>query len=216
MARPQAQATYGVLVGKVKDGMIDPGDTPHYEIWVEAGGVNYRAAVNVISQDTSEVLAFFDPTFVVPAGAPGIAKLDLGALAAGLQSFRPVATGDSGAGLDYLTDGLFPLAKMPLIPDEGSGVTLQNLLDSQIERAKADPDAIAIVFGEFFQDSAPDKQFGFSPERGVHNIHLMQGDTGHFASENRANGDGALFLRFTGSETAALFVRFQSQDVADQ
>ena len=214
MATRAPTATYGVLVGDVKDGMIDPtGATPHYEIWVKAKGVNYRAAVNVISQDSSEVLAYLDPAYVVPAGTAGAKKLDLAALAAGAQSFQALKTGAEGTGLAYLTDGLFPLDQMKLIPDQGSGVTLKNLLDGQIERAKADADAIAIVFGEFFQDPTPDKQFGFSPERGVHNIHLMQGDSGSFEKEDRINGDGALFLRFTGGETVALFVRFQSQDV---
>ena len=205
---------YGVLIGSVKDGMLDPtGNTPHYEIWVEADGIDYRAAVNVISQDTSEVLAYFDPMFVVPKDAPGAGKIDIAALVAHEQSFRPLSTGPGGDGLDFLTDGLFPLGEMKLIPDEGSGVTLQNLLDSQIERAKSDRTAVAIVFGEFFQDTTSDKPFGFSPERGVHNIHLMQGDTGAFAREDRTNGDGALFIRFAGGETTALFVRFQSQAV---
>lgn len=204
--------TYGVLVGKVRDGLIDPTrPTPHYEIWIVAGGVNYRAAVNVISQDDSQVLAYFDPTYVVPQGQ---LKLQLAALAGGAEGFKGLTTGPGGQGLDYLTDQLFPLDKMAIIPPEGSsGVTLKNLLDGQIERAKADGEAIAIVFGQYYQDNGADQTFHFSPERGVHDIHMMQGDTGAFKSEDRQNGDGALFLVFKGGETAALFVRFQTQVV---
>jgi uncharacterized protein YukJ len=40
---------------------------------------------------------------------------------------------------------------------------------------------------------------------------MMQGNTGSFANDNRLNGDGALFIRFTGGETVALFVRFSEQ-----
>ena len=56
-----------------------------------------------------------------------------------------------------------------------------------------------------------DETFDFAPERGVHDIHIMQGNSGSFANDNRSNGDGALFIRFTGGETVALFVRFSVQ-----
>ena len=49
------------------------------------------------------------------------------------------------------------------------------------------------------------------PERGVHDIQMMQGNSGSFADDNRINGDGALFIRFAGGETIALFVRFSTQ-----
>jgi len=40
---------------------------------------------------------------------------------------------------------------------------------------------------------------------------MMQGNSGSFADDNRINGDGALFIRFTGGETVALFSRFSTQ-----
>lgn len=45
----------------------------------------------------------------------------------------------------------------------------------------------------------------------MHDIHMMQGNSGDFASDNRVNGDGAIFVRYRGGETVALFVRFSSQ-----
>ena len=68
-----------------------------------------------------------------------------------------------------------------------------------------------IAFGEFFKDPGRDQTFGFAPELGVHDIHMMQGNSGSFADDNRINGDGALFIRFAGGETVALFVRFSVQ-----
>jgi uncharacterized protein YukJ len=202
------QRTYGLLVGTVKDGQMDPsGRSPHYEIWVSADQ-NYRIAVNVQSVDGSDVLAFFDPKFSSPT------KLDLPSRAAGAAGFTPLRTGPGGQGLDYLRDNLFPLDKMADIPAEGAGVTLANLLDAQIERAKADSDSVILCCGEFFQDRGSDETFGFSPEKGVHDIHMMQGDSGSFASDDRVNGDGALFIRFTGGETVALFVRFTTQSTS--
>ena len=211
MRHAEQQRVYGVLVGSVKDGQIDPsGRTPHYEIWVQGNGVNYRVAVNVFSETGSDVMAYFDPNYT----SPNPDKLDLAARASGAAGFAPLTTGPGGTGLDYLQDKLFPLDKMSVIPPEGAGVTLKNLLDGQIERAKADAGTVAIAFGESFQDPTPDTTFGFSPERGVHDIHLMQGDSGSFAGDDRTNGDGALFLRFSSGETAALFVRFTTQDIS--
>jgi uncharacterized protein YukJ len=116
--------------------------------------------------------------------------------------------------LDYLRDGLFALADMHPIPPDGNGVTLRNLLDGQVQRAIADPSAVAIAFGDGFTDPGSDATFGFAPENGVHDIHMMQGNSGSFAADNRTNGDGALFLRFAGGVTVALFIRFATQATA--
>jgi len=182
------------------------GKSPHYEIWVKAD-TDYRIAVNVQSVDGSDVVALFDPGFTAPT------KLDLPTRAAGTPGFTALRTGSDGEGLDYLRDHLFPIDKMAEIPPEGAGITLANLLDGQIERAKADSQAVILACGEFFQDAGSDQSFGFSPERGVHDIHMMQGNSGSFADDNRVNGDGALFIRYAGGETIALFVRFTTQAI---
>jgi hypothetical protein len=51
-----------------------------------------------------------------------------------------------------LRDSLFPIDDMEPLPPTGSDVSLGNLLDGQIERAKADGEAILIAFGEHFVD----------------------------------------------------------------
>ena len=207
-SKPAGQErTYGLLVGRIKDGKFNSeGNSPHYEIWVTAGS-DYRVAVNVQSVDDSQVLVHFDPDFKSPT------RLNLPEKAAGAAGFSPLATGPDGEGLDYLRDGLFTPASMQPIPASGSGVTLANLLDAQVERAKADDDAIILVCGAFFRDSRADPTFGFRPEQGVHDVHMMQGNGNDFADDNRVNGDGALFIRFTGGETIALFVRFATQSL---
>ncbi|HEY6255642.1 MAG TPA: DUF2278 family protein [Xanthobacteraceae bacterium] len=205
-----AVRSYGVLVGKVIDGFESPeGASPHYEIHLD-GGRSFRVAVNVQSVDDSEVLAYFDPDF----GTSG--SLDLTPYLDGPRGFRALPTGPGATGgLDYLRDNLFSIQSMRPIPAAGSGVSLANLLDANIERAKADSSAVLIAFGEHFEDAGQtDKYFGFRPERGLHDVHMMQGNTGNFASDNRVHGDGALFLCFNNrTEIAALFVRFQTQSV---
>ena len=206
--KPQGQARrYAVLVGRIKDGQEDPegeGKSPHYEIWVEAGGADYRIAVNVRSVDGSDVVAYFDPNFAKAT------KCNLAGLAAE-PGLKYLDAGPNGQGLDYLRDGLFSLDSMQDVPADGSGVSLANLLDAQVERAKADAEAVVIAFGEHYADQGQDRTFGFEPEQGVHDIHMMQGNSGSFASDNRVNGDGALSIRYRGGETVALFVRFSVQ-----
>jgi uncharacterized protein YukJ len=70
---------------------------------------------------------------------------------------------------------------------------------------------VVIDFGQFFQDPGRDEAFDFAPERGVHDIHMMQGNSGSFADDNRINGDGALCIHFSGGEIVALFIRFSVQ-----
>ena len=200
---------YGVLVGTVRDGSLDTGKSPHYEIWIQGAGQDFRAAVNVQSVDGSEVLVRYDPAYTTTSPA-----LDLAALAGGTQGFTALQTGPDGTGLDYLRDNLFDVSSMEPVPDTGSSVSLGNLLDAQVERAKADSGAVAIVFGTYFRDggtTSRDSTFGFSPEQGVHDIHMMQGNSGSFERDNTTHGDGALFIRYTGGETVALFVRFDTQ-----
>ncbi len=70
-----------------------------------------------------------------------------------------------------------------------------------------------IAFEESFSDRGADETFASRRRRGAHDIHMMQGSSGSFASDNRVNGDGALFFRFAGGETAALFVRVSTQSL---
>jgi uncharacterized protein YukJ len=61
-------ARYGVLAGQVVDRRAEGGtDTPHYQIQVDGGGVDFRVAVNVLSkQHPSELLYLADETFQHP------------------------------------------------------------------------------------------------------------------------------------------------------
>ncbi|MBR0713428.1 DUF2278 family protein [Bradyrhizobium liaoningense] len=207
---PNAIRHYGVLVGSVVEGFqSSDGSSPHYEIHVKGGDRDYRIAVNVQSVDDSEVLAYFDAEFA-KAGT-----LDLKPYLDGDPGFRRLETGPSGqGGLDYVRDNIFPVDAMRPIPATG-GVSLKNLLDANIKRATADQNAMVVAFGEYFEDPGQtDKYFHFRPERGIHDIHMMQGNSGQFAGDNRTHGDGALFLCFgKTAEIVALFVRFQTQSL---
>jgi uncharacterized protein YukJ len=200
---------YGILVGRITDGQENPnGKSPHYEILVDAAGTPYRVAVNVQSVQGSEVIAYFDRNYTNDT------KLGLAARAAGPHGFSALTDGPDGQGLDYVRDNLFPLAQMRPIPADGNGVTLASLLDAQVERAKQDSLAVVIAVGDGFDDNQSSEQVGFALGRGVHDIHMMQGNIGEFEKDNRINGDGGLFIRFSGGETIAFFARFDTQSTS--
>jgi uncharacterized protein YukJ len=50
------------------------------------------------------------------------------------------------------------------------------------------------------------------PNKGIHDIHMMQGNSRSFPLNDPVYGDGAWFIRFRGGETVALFARFTVQD----
>ena len=52
-------SSYGVLVGRVIDTRREgTADTPHFQIHARAAGVDYRIAVNVLSQQSPSELLF--------------------------------------------------------------------------------------------------------------------------------------------------------------
>jgi uncharacterized protein YukJ len=71
-------ASYGVLAGRVVDRRAEGGtDSPHYQVQVRASGVDYRVAVNVLSQlHPSELSYVADEAFAHPLlrELPGVAE----------------------------------------------------------------------------------------------------------------------------------------------
>ena len=83
-----------------------------------------------------------------------------------------------------------------------------------VERAAADPVARIYAFGERWgpEPGVPDKIFGFLPGNGVHDIHMNQGNSAEFRSDDGVWQDGGLILHFPGvDQWVAIFLAFQSQ-----
>ena len=199
---------YGVLRGHPVAARIETvDDNPHYQIRLVAGGIHYRVAVNVQSTDHSALLFVANEAFDHPILAR------LGLLSAGLTTL-PRQGG--GLALDYARTRLVNRTAMQPVPARVAGPDndLNEYLGKYVQRAIAEPS------GELFAVGAPwgpeprkaDKVFGFRPGRGIHNIHMNQGnDPGH-RFEDGIWQDGALFVHFSSQPRwVAIFLAFQSQ-----
>ncbi len=213
----QAAEPYGVLRGRpvaARDGRADL-RSPHYDILVRAGQVSWRVAVNVRSrvmpgapEQSSVVLYRLIDGFAHPITGR------LEALAPGFTALAPRP--DSGA-LDFVRGGLFEPRDLRLLPPDlpGHANDLNDLLASHVEPAIRDEAAEVFAFGMAWGPSPQDKDpvFLFRPGRGIHNVHMNQGNPRGF--HHRDNGvwhDGGLFLRFPAMDRwVAVFLAFQSQ-----
>ncbi|MGW7102328.1 DUF2278 family protein [Streptomyces sp. NPDC054838] len=201
---------YGVLAARAVDRRREgSSDTPHYQIHLtDNAGTHYRAAVNVESQQApSELLYLVDDDLRHP-----VTEL----LPPAGSGWTALAAQPGKAGLDFIRGNLFDPASMRLLPPdiEGADNDLADLLDHYVQRAIADRTAALYVFGQRFGPEAniADKVFGFRPGNGVHDIHMNQGNSGRFRSDNGVRQDGALFVHLPAENRwVAIFLAFQSQ-----
>ena len=197
---------YGVLRAAVVDRSIEAADTPHYQIHLRAAGVDYRAAVNVRSQQSPPDLLYL----AVDAFAHPVAD-QLRSLPDGFTELDGV-----GPALDYIRGNLFQRENMRPVPTTTPWPDndLGDFLDHYVRRALGDPSARAFVFGQAWgpEPATPDKVFHFSPGNGVHDIHMNQGNSGRFADDDGVFQDGGLLLHFPdGDAWVAIFLAFQNQ-----
>src|SRR4051794_18077424 len=200
-------AGYGVLVGPVmarrREGAVD---SPHYHLHLRAGGVDYRAAVNVLSQQApSELLFLAVDVFRHPV---------VDVLATLSEGVTPLESRPGAGALDFVRGNLLDRADMrPLPPDlPGPNNDLADRLEHYVQRALVEPEARVYAFGQRWgpERGKADAVFGFQPGNGVHDVHMNQGNSGSFVRDDGVWQDGALLFRF-GEQWAAVFLAFQSQ-----
>lgn len=201
---------YGVLAATAVDRRReDSTDTPHYQIHLrDAAGTDYRAAVNVESQQApSELLQIVVDDFRHPL---------TGLLPAAGSGWTDLPSKPGTAALDFIRGNLFDPAALRILPPglPGADNDLADLLDHYVGRAIADPAAAVYVIGQRFgpEPGVPDKVFGFRPGNGVHDVHMNQGNGGRFRSDNGVYQDGGLLIHLPAENRwVAVFLAFQSQ-----
>ncbi len=200
---------YGVVAGRVVGSKAEGGsDSPHFQIRIDAGGTEYRVAVNVLSKlAPSELLYLADESFEHPL---------VNALPDLPDGFTAISSAPGGIALDFIRGNLFDRQDLTAMPatTPGPDNDLADKLGHFVTRATADPSARVYAFGERWgpEASVPDKIFGFSPGNGIHDIHMNQGNVGQFKRDDGVWQDGGLLLSFADSgQWVAIFLAFQSQ-----
>lgn len=204
---------YGVLKGRITACVQERGHrTPHYHIRVRAAGVDARVSINVRSWDRRrpDLLHRVDDDFQHPVTRL-LADLD--------EGWHDVRPAPGGLAVDYVRGGMVTRQRMRAIAHDKPGANndLNDRLDALIRDACDDPEVEVYAFGSAWgpEPTEPDEVFGFEPGRGMHDVHMNQGNPPHdrHARDNGTWRDGALFLRLKRERRwVAVFLAFQSQD----
>lgn len=198
---------YGVLKGPVVDfGREDQGNSPHFQIIVEASNNRFRVPVNIKSTDGSTVLFSIVEPLINHRLIAEFPQLAEGFTARG-------AAGT--AFLDYLREPMFDITTMRTLPPAVTGPDndLQDFITHKVEVAKRESRLI-FAFGDRFSGDDPrpaDKKF--HTNGGIHDIHMNQGNPvdGQFAGDNGIHQDGGLIIETGLNSFAGVFLAFQTQ-----
>jgi uncharacterized protein YukJ len=196
---------YSVLKGDPTAGTVVAGNSPHYQIQVQAQGGPFTVAVNIQSVDGSEVLYVVDHAFVPP---------DPAALLALPTGMNRLASAPGGLSLDFVREQVqgAPMvnrASMQLLPVAFPAGDPQNDLNNEVvdilNQAIADKDGTVYAFGSSFADAGK--------VDGIHDIHMNQGNPlNSFGGDNGIWQDGAVFVNLPAQNTwIAIFIAFQTQ-----
>jgi len=198
--------SYAVLKGRATATRSSEHGHPHFHLQLEANGDYFRVAINVRSMlEPSEMEYLIKLRFGHPITSA------LHQLSPGLH---PVERRSGGLALDFIRLNLFYRDQFLKLPSHNSngGTDLNDVLEGIFAGAIADPGCWVYVYGESWQAEASDSLFRFYPSRGLHDVHMNQGNDPCHLEQDGTWQDGAIFIeqpqqqRWTG-----LFLKFQSQ-----
>jgi uncharacterized protein YukJ len=199
---------YSVLKGRPIDNRLATGASPHYQVLISDDGVLHRIAINVRSQDGSEVEYLVRSHFEHPI-IEGLAELS--------EGLHEIPSKPGGLALDFIRGNIALPSEFQPLPLSATGPDndLNEKLDTLVQRAMADEDAMVYAFGDTWgPEKKADRYFGFKPGRGIHDIHFNQGNPpGRFAESNGPWQDGGLIFEFPRQQQwSAIFLKFQTQE----
>ncbi|HWL54246.1 MAG TPA: YukJ family protein [Chthoniobacteraceae bacterium] len=199
---------YGVLKARAKVRRLAGEGQSHYQLHVEAGGIDYRVAINVRSKlHPSPVAYLFVHDFVHPLTC-GLSELPPG-------FHRLDGTRPQRLALDYIRLNLFEPDEFLVLPCEGPGcrADLNAVLDEMLLDTLGNDDARVYTFGEPWEaPGTSDPVFRFRPARGMHEVHMNQGnDPSHWEQDGVWQDGGLLVEHRAAGRWLGLFLKFQSQ-----
>ncbi|NOJ73616.1 YukJ family protein [Paenibacillus alvei] len=191
---------YGVLIGRVIE--TDPetsGSTPHYGLIIETNeGEHYEVKINVRSKDRHmpDLLYIADENYNAHA-ITILPTMNFG--------FHDIDPNNLEIAVDYIRSGLFNPNDMKVVPltVPGESNDLNEFIDKYMSKAKKEQDsAIVYVYGMHYTHG----------DLGVHDVHMMQGNTKYQPEENGIYHDGCVLVHYTlENKWIAYFLAFQSQ-----
>lgn len=206
------ETDYGVLIARPLESQMGTAGSPHYQIHVaDSQGVNYRIAVNVLSQlKPYNLLYHIEDDFNYPL------TTELLKLQDGFTKIDKQNAINANLAIDFIRSTIVEPEQMQ--PQQFTEVAteseLNQFLQDRVQQALDDPEALFYAFGQRWgpEVGKPDQYFKFEPGNGIHNIHMNQGNSGKFATENGIWQDGALLIHLTrANKWIAIFLKFQSQ-----
>ena len=198
--------SYAVLKGRAKAKTASQQHHPHYHIWIEAAGRDYRVAVNVLS-----VIKPPEMQYLLKFRFQHPITRELSLLAPGLH---PVKRRSGGLAVDYIRLNVLQQEQFLSLPssEPGYGGGLTEVMDGVAGAAIADPDCWVYAFGEPWEAEGSDRIFRFFPSRGIHEVHMNQGnDPCHWGQDGTWQDGAILFEHPRQARWTGLFLKFQSQ-----
>lgn len=204
---------YGVWKGRAVASASAGATRTHYQMRLRNDGhhghepSDCRVAINVRSDvPPSELLYLLDTDFRHPV---------TGHLVGFPWGFSSMRRHPGGAAIDYVRGGYIRREHMVPLPCHAPGPDndLCDAIGHLVQHAIETPKVVVYAVGEHWgPDHRRDKHFNFFPAAGMHNIHMMQGNHGHFHRDDAIWSDGALFFQDVNrGRWTALFLAFQSQ-----
>jgi len=192
-------ARFGLLKARLVDRQPASDQTGHYQLLCGVADERWRIAINARSAVAPSEVAY---AVLEGFAHPLLAELE------------PLGDGWVGrGGLDYIRGNLCQPEQFRPLPlsQTGPDNDLNELFDFHLGSLAGDAAARVYAFGQAWgPEPEADRYFGFTPGRGVHDIHQNQGNVGRFVSDDGVWQDGGLITRSAAGWTAIL-LRFQSQ-----
>ncbi|MFW6305796.1 MAG: DUF2278 family protein [Bacillota bacterium] len=198
-----ANSTYGVLIGQIDDIKADPADekTPHYEIKVRTSDKDiYNVNINCQSRNEKfpRILYYIDNDCSLDL------TNNLKNMNSGFHQIDYHKNINSNIAVDYIKQGLVKRNKMTKVPYDIEGENdLKGFLDMSLKKAIDNMEITIFVYGTYYSSDSC---------KGIHNIHMNQGNRDKYYKENDIYHDGCLFLHLTNTDKwTAYYLAFQNQ-----
>ncbi|MEJ6949742.1 YukJ family protein [Natronospora cellulosivora (SeqCode)] len=193
---------YGVLVGSVCNIIADRANerTPHYMITVQTNKEDlYSAQINCQSCDKkkSKLLLYVEENFNGEL-TNKLRNLDFGFHEINYPNLN------SDIAVDYVRSNLFNREDMNVLAYDIEGENdLKGIIDKNMNKALDNDNVVIYVYGTFFEGDHG---------KGVHNVHMNQGNRDKQYDENNIFQDGCFFINFKDENCwKAYFLAFQNQ-----